>query len=85
MDFENLPRKYMFNLGGAESNKRLYENTAHVVQEALILLLVSVVLCVPPLDLQQVGGRARPPEGARHLHVLAAVRGDVTGNLGEES
>ena len=50
-----------------------------------LLLPVSVVLDVPPLDLQGVGGRARPTEGTSHLYILPALRRDVVRYLCEES
>jgi hypothetical protein len=50
----------------------------------LFLCPVSVVPDVPPLDLQGVGGSC-PPEGARHLHVLATLCCDVMGDLCEHS
>lgn len=55
-----------------------------ISDERRLLLPVSVVLDVPPLDLQGVGGRARPTEGTRHLYVLAAPRRDVMRHLCEE-
>lgn len=50
-----------------------------------LLLPVSVVLDVPPLDLQRVGGRARPTEGTRHLYVVTALRCDVVWHLCKQS
>lgn len=44
---------------------------------------VHVVPDVPPLDLQRVGGRPGPSEGAGHLHVLASVCCHVVRHLGE--
>lgn len=55
-----------------------------ISDERRLLLPVSVVLDVPPLDLQGVGGRARPAEGTRHLYVLAAPCRDVVRHLCEE-
>lgn len=50
-----------------------------------LLLPVSVVLNVPPLDLKGVGGRARSAKGAGHLYILTALRRDVMRHLCEES
>lgn len=44
---------------------------------------VHVVPDVPPLDLQRVGGRPGPSEGAGHLHVLPSVCCHVVRHLGE--
>lgn len=45
----------------------------------------SVVLDVPPLDLQGVGRRPRPTEGACHLYILTAFCCDVMRHLCKES
>lgn len=42
---------------------------------------LSMVLDVPPLDLQGVGGRARPTEGTGHLYILTAMCRDVMWDL----
>lgn len=42
---------------------------------------LSIVLDIPPLDLQGVGRRARPTEGTGHLYILTTVCRDVVWDL----
>lgn len=66
-------------------DSQLFSLTAYIISDLWRLLLpVLVVLDVPPLDLQG-GGGARPAEGTRHLHILAAPCCDVAWHLGKES
>lgn len=60
----------------------LFPLAAYIICDLRRLLFpVSPVLDVPPLDLQGVGGRARPTEGTSHLYILPALRGDVMWQL----
>ncbi len=66
--------------------KSLFSLVAYIISNlGRLLLPVSVVLDVPPLDLQGVGWRARPTEGASHLYILTALGRDVVWHLCKES
>lgn len=60
--------------------------SAYIISEwSRVCFPVSVVLDVPPLDLQRVWGRSCPTEGTSHLYVLSALRSDVMRHLGKKS
>lgn len=66
--------------------KNLFSLATYIISYlGRLLLPVSVVLDVPPLDLQGVGGRARPTEGTSHLYILTALGRDVVWHLCKES
>lgn len=65
------------------STKSCIGLAAYIVGQ-MCRLVLPVVLDVPPLDLQRAGGRTRPTEGARHLHILTAVCYDVLWDFCED-
>ena len=87
---EAYPLSYKYPCWDAQhihnKQENLFSLTAYVISDlGRLLLPVPVVLDVPPLDLQGVGGRACPAEGTSHLYILPALRCDVVWNLCKES
>lgn len=82
----SLGFKYLCCATTFNNNKNLFSLGTYIISHlGWLLLPVSEVPDVPPLDLQGVGGRARPSEGTSHLYIVAALRRGVVWHLGKKS